>query len=182
MDQETDELEQDSSVDDETVTEESESEENNDSDTKKSNSSNFKALSKSKRELERKLATKDEELARAQEELRQWRELNTDTAKDLDKAKDVDSIKEEIFTLKNPDAEPYLKEIRATMVEFNTDYAKAWKFVKSDIPAESKSKRDFELSNHTPKKQVDISKVSEADSVDLSKEDRAKWRKLNGYA
>lgn len=173
----TDEEEFDDSAEGENITEESDSEDN-DSEAKKS-TSNFKALYKSNKEKEKIIAQKDDELARAQEELKQWRELNADTAKEIDKSKDVDSIKEEVFTLKNPDAEPYLKDIRETMSKYGMDYKDAWKFVKSDIPAESRSKKDFDVSGQSPKKAVDISKVSEADSVNLSKEDRAKWRKLN---
>lgn len=175
----TDQEEFDDSAEGENITEESDTEDN-DSESKKS-TSNFKALYKSNKEKEKIIAQKEEELSSALEELKQWRELNADTAKELDKSKDVDSVKEEIFTLKNPDAEPYLKDIRATMSKYGMDYKDAWKFVKSDIPAESRSKKDFDTSGKTPAKSVDLSKVSEAESVNLSKEDRSKWRKLNGY-
>lgn len=62
------------------------------------------------------------------------------------------------------------------------DFKAAWKFVKSDLPPESVSKKDFDLNGKPPSKTVDLKKVSEADSVNLSKEDRSKWRKMHGYS
>lgn len=139
-----DEEEYDDSATGENINEESDTDDN-ESESKKS-TSNFKALYKSNKEKEKMIAQKDEELSSALEELKQWRELNAGTANEIDKSKDVDSIKEEVFTLKNPDAEPYIKEIRATMSKYGMSHNDAWKFVKSDIPAESRSKKDFDTS------------------------------------
>jgi len=132
------------SVNDETINEEGE-DYNNESSTKKSNQSNFKALYKSNKEKERLLAEKEDELLNAQEELKQWRELNPDTVEELDSKKDISSVKEEIFTIKNPDAEPYIKDIQKTMKQYNMDINTARKFVKMDIPQESKSKNEFSI-------------------------------------
>jgi multidrug resistance efflux pump len=119
-------------------------EENNESSAKKNNS-NFKALYKSNKEKEALLSQREQELAEAQEELRQWRELNPETVQDLNSKKDIDSMKEEIFTTKNPEAEPHMDEIRKTMLSYNMDLKTAWKFVKMDIPQESSSKKDFNI-------------------------------------
>lgn len=181
MNQEIDEQDLGGSVWEDETGEESAQDENNESWANKSKS-NFKALYKSNKEKERLLAQKDEELANALQELQQWRELNADTAKDLDKSKDVDSIKEEIFTLKNPEAEPFLKQIREAMNAHNMDYAKAWKFVKMDIPQESVTKKDFNIWNQAPKKAIDLKNLKFEETWDLTKEQRSEWRKLHWYS
>jgi hypothetical protein len=152
---------------------------NNEASTKKSNNSNFKALYKSNKENKALLAEQAEQLAEAEEELRQWRELNPETVEELSSKKDIDSMKEEIFTTKNPEAEPHLKEIRKTMLEYNMDLKTAWKFVQMDMPEESKTKKDFSIGKTTLTKNSDFTKINPADALKLSKEDQSKWRAAN---
>ena len=61
------------------------------------------------------------------------------------------------------------------------DLEDAWTFVKSKLPPESKTKKDFDLSNKTPTPKKDLKDISPEESVNLSKEDRSKWRKLHGW-
>lgn len=144
----------------------------------KKNNSNFKALYKSNKEKETLLAERESELEEAREELKQWRELNPDTVEDLNSKKDIDSMKEEIFTTKNPDAEPHLKEIRKTMLDYNMDLKTAWKFVKMDMPEESKSNSEFNIWKNAISTK-DLSKVSPEDALNLSPEKQREWRKIN---
>lgn len=169
------------SVEDETDNNDSGEDDNNDASTKKSNQSNFKALYKSNKEKEALLSQREQELAEAQEELRQWRELNPETAEEFGSKKDISSVKEEIFTIKNPEAEPHLEAIRKAMSTHNMDLNTAWKFVKMDIPQESKSKQDFNIWKSTISKNTDLTKISPEDALNLSKEDQSKWRKVNGW-
>ena len=178
--QDIDELVTDS-ANSEIETNESGEDDNNEASTKKSNNSNFKALYKSNKEKEALLAQREQELSEAQEELQQWRELNPDTVEDLSSKKDIDSMKEEIFTTKTPEAEPHLKEIRETMKEYSMDLKTAWKFVKMDLPEESKTKTDFNVSKTKAPKETDLTKISPEDALNLSKEDRAKWRAANWW-
>jgi len=140
--QEIDELDTDSG---ETETDDTIQEEDDNNTSAKKNNSNFKALYRSNKENKALLAQQAELLAEKEEELNQWREFNPEIVEELDSKKDISSIKEEMFTIKNPDAEPHLKDIRKTMLEYNMDINKAWKFVKMDIPEESKSKTDFNI-------------------------------------
>jgi hypothetical protein len=61
------------------------------------------------------------------------------------------------------------------------DLKTAWKFVKMDIPQESSSKKDFNIWKNTVPKNTDMKSISPADALNLSKEDQAKWRKVNGW-
>lgn len=169
------------SVNDETDTNDEGEDNNNDTSTKKSNNSNFKALYKSNKEKEKLLAERENELREAQEELEEWRKLNPETVEDLNSKKDIDSIKEEMFTVKNPDAEPHMKDIRKTMDTYNMDLKTAWKFVKMDIPEESKSKQDFNIGKTVVSKATDLTKISPEDALNLSKTDQSKWRKANWW-
>ena len=153
-------------------------EDDNESWTNK-NTSNFKALYKSKKELEVQLAIEREEREQERLELKQWRELNADTAKEIDSNKDYSSLKEEMFTLKNPEAEPHLKLIKEAMWEYNMDFAKAWKFVKIDLPVESISKTDFNISKSAVKKPIDLKNVPFSETESLTKEQRSEWRKIH---
>ena len=165
---------------DETDNEDTGEEENNETSAKKNNS-NFKALYKSNKEKEALIAERDAELAKARKELEEWRNLNPETAEELNSKKDIDSVKEEIFVLKNTDAEPYLKDIRKTMSEYGMDINTAWKFVKMDIPEESKTKQDFNIGKTTVSKNTDLTKISPEDALNLSKEDQSKWRVANWW-
>ena len=178
--QEIDEEVTASTSDSETDNEESGEGDNNKPSAKKNNS-NFKALYKSNKEKEQLLAERDTELAEARTELDEWRNLNPDTVEDLNSKKDITSIKEELFTTKNPEAEDHLTNIRKTMLKHNMDIKEAWKFVKMDIPEESKTTKEFSVWKTALPKTADFTKISEEDSIKLSKSDRSKWRKANWW-
>jgi len=169
-----------STSDSETETTESGEEDNNKTSAKKNNS-NFKALYKSNKEKEQQLAEANEKLAEREAELEEWRNLNPDTVEDLSSKKDIASMKEDIFVWNNSDAEPHLKEIRKTMLDHNMDLKKAWKFVKMDIPVESKTTKEFSVWKTVLPKTTDFTKISETDSLNLSVTDRSKWRKANWW-
>ena len=169
------------SVNDETWDNDSGEDDNNDTSAKKSNQSNFKALYKSNKEKEALLAQKEQELKEAREELEQWRELNPETVEDLKANNDISSVKEEIFVLKNKEAEPHIAKIREAQTKYNMDIDTAWKFVKMDIPQESKSSQDFSVGKTAVTKNTDFTKISPEDALELSKEDQSKWRKANGW-
>lgn len=154
--------------------------ENNESSAKKNNS-NFKALYKSNKEKEQLLAEKNSELEKVRAELDEWRNLNPDTVEELDSKKDISSVKEEIFSMKNPEAETHMTDIRKTMSEYGMDINKAWKFVKMDIPEESKTTKEFSVWKTALPKTTDFTKISDSDSLNLSPTDRAKWRKANWW-
>lgn len=61
------------------------------------------------------------------------------------------------------------------------DFDEAWTFVQAKLPAESKSKKDFDTSTKATKLPKDLSKVSAEDALSLSKEDQARWRKANKW-
>jgi len=152
----------------------------------KKNKSNFKALYNKTRELEKELASRDENIATMEAELEEWRNLNPDLSDDLKWQKDFAKMQEEIFYVKNPDAENYAKEINKTIKEYNLPndkvwLTKAWKLVKSEIPEESITKTDFKIwkSNISNKNLKD---VTPEEALELSKEKKSEWRKLNWFA
>lgn len=186
MTEEVIELDNDSVENNETIDTEAQ-DDNNESWTNK-NKSNFKALYKSNKEKERLLTLEQEEKARIlaekealELEVKQWRELNAWTANEIDKSKEIDSVKEDIFILKNPEAEKYLKEVRDTCKKYNMTYNEAWKFVKVDIPTESLTKTDFNIWKNPVKKVIDYSKVEMKDTGEFTKEQRAEWRKVHWF-
>jgi hypothetical protein len=147
--------------------------------SKKSNS-NFKALYKAKKELETQLSDKDQKLADALAELEEWRNLNPEYSEDLKSNKKVSTLEQDIFVLKNPDAEPHIKAIKETMDEYNCDFKKAWKLVKVDLPEESKTTKEFSLNNKVNLKK-DLSKITPEEAMELPKDKRREWRKVHGY-
>ena len=152
---------------------------------KKKNTSNFKALYKKAQELERENASKDEKLAILEAELEEWRNLNPEVQETLQSKKDLASMQEQIFFVKNPDAEPYAKDINKTMKEYNLPnspewISKAWKLVKSEIPEESKTKTDFNIWKKAVTKK-NLKDVTPEEALELPKEERRKWRELNGF-
>lgn len=186
MTEEVIELDNDSAENSETIDNEAQ-DDNNESWTNK-NKSNFKALYKSKKDTERLLTLEQEEKTRIlaekealETEVNQWRELNAWVANEIDKSKDLDSIKEDMFILKNPEAETHLKEVRDAMKKYSMSYNEAWKFVKIDIPAESISKTDFNIWKGAVKKNIDYSKVLIQDTWEYTVEQRSAWRKANWF-
>jgi len=67
------------------------------------------------------------------------------------------------------------------MLKHNMDIKEAWKFVKMDIPEESKTTQEFSVWKTALPKTADFTKISEEDSIKLSKSDRSKWRKANWW-
>jgi len=143
------------------------------------NKSNFKALYKSNKEKERLITEQTQRLEQLEEELSQWRELNPEVVETLNSKEDINSVKEEIFTIKNPEAAEHIDDIRKAMKNYNMDINTAWKFVKIDIPQESKTKNDFSVGKTANKKITDFTQISPEDALNLSKEDQSKWRKIN---
>tara|TARA_R110000868_G_scaffold130901_1_gene340820 strand:+ start:4682 stop:4972 length:291 start_codon:yes stop_codon:yes gene_type:complete len=94
-------------------------------------------------------SSKDEELANLKASLKEWEELNPEIEDEKKSNREVDSLKVSIFTLKNPESEPHLKEIQSVMREYNIDISKAWKLVKVDLPEESTTTTDFNISKNT---------------------------------
>ena len=61
------------------------------------------------------------------------------------------------------------------------DYEDAWKFVKASLPQESVSKKEFSVQSKSPAIPKDLTKISPEDALSLPKEQRALWRKANGW-
>lgn len=155
------------------------------------NKSNWKNLSNTLKE-ERKARQEAELRAKElEEENNAWRSENPDIVKETLSKKDSKSIDKwelALFIAINPEAKEYLDDIKEFASEFNfkldneESLAKAWKFVKWNIPAESKSKTDFNLSNKTPKLPKDLTKVKLEDTGDMTPQQRAEWRKANWFS
>jgi hypothetical protein len=67
------------------------------------------------------------------------------------------------------------------MKEFWCDRNRAWKFVKSEIPETSKTKKDFNLWTKAPTIRKQLKDVSPEEALNLSKEQQSEWRKLKGW-
>lgn len=167
------------------------SEDDTDSERKK-NSSNWKKMSEAKKAAEIELRKEREEKAQIKAELQKLQDwansLYEDenqkpfTKKEEKKIDDqAERLEKKIFLIENKEAKEYLDDIDAVRAKYNMDFEDAWTFVKSKLPPESKSKKDFDLSNKTPKIQKDITKLSPEEALKLSKEEQAKWRKANGW-
>lgn len=174
MDQETDELSNDS-VNDEILEEGNEEEETT---PNKKNKSNFNSLYKKAKELESSLSEKDRLIAEKEAELEEWRKLNPSIEEWKQNNKKSENLELKIFWLENPDAKPYLEDIKNIMKEYNISSEKAWKLVKIDLPEESKSKTDFNIWKTTVFSK-DLSKVSAEDALKLTPEKQREWRKIN---
>lgn len=145
---------------------------------KNKNKSNFNSLYKKTKELESLNSSKDEELANLKASLKEWEELNPEIEDEKKSNREVDSLKVSIFTLKNPESEPHLKEIQSVMREYNIDISKAWKLVKVDLPEESTTTTDFNISKNTWISK-NLSKVSAEDALKLSPEKQREWRNIH---
>lgn len=160
-------------------TEEEGNEEEETTPNKNKNKSNFNNLYRKTKELENSLSAKDEELANALAELEEWRNLNPEIEENKKSNKEVDDLKLTVFTIKNPESEPYKKEILNTMREYwITDFNKAWKLVKVDLPEESKTKTDFSIWK-TSISTKDLSKVSAEEALNLPLDKQREWRKIH---
>lgn len=168
-----------------------------DTNPEQKNKSNWKNLSKAKKDLEKKLAEKDKVIDSYKSELEQvkewanslywdWEEKPFTKKEAKEALQDITSRESPesvfIFYQKNPEAIEHSDEILDTMKEYKVDRDKAWKIVKVDIPVESKSKNDFNLSSKTPKLPKDLTKVKIEDTKDMTPEQRADWRKANWFS
>lgn len=159
----------------ETVTEGKEGEETT---PDKKNKSNFNSLYKKTKELEALNASKDKELADANAELKEWRELNPEEDGEFKANKNSEALELKVFWLENPDAKPHLEAIKETMKEYGITEAKAWKLVKIDLPEESKTTTEFSVWKNAVNTK-DLSKVSADDALKLSPEKQREWRRIN---
>lgn len=163
-----------------------------DTDSERKNTSNWKKMTEAKKAAEFELRKAREEKVQLQAELQKLQDwansLYEDesqkpfTKKEEKKIDDqAERLEKKIFLIENKEAKEYLDDIDSVRSKYNMDFDDAWSFVKSKLPPESKSKKDFELSNKTPKINKDITKLSPEEALKLSKDDQAKWRKANGW-
>lgn len=149
------------------------------------NKSNFKALSKKAKLLEAELAEKNREI----ESIKEWANSLYDetekpfTKKEAQEEKTASETLDDVvlFYTDNPDAKEYKDDILEAMKTYKIDREKAWKFVKSDIPQESKTKREFSSQQKAPPVKKDLSKITLEETWSLTPEERAQWRKQNWW-
>ena len=186
--QEEFELDEEQELPESDVDDDSTKEDNIGEDTtpKQKNKSNWKKVTSELKELKKALAQERAE----KEELKEWanalyEDENEKPFKKKEEPKQPEFTESPwkilAFFQKNPDAVDYEDEITEAMNKFDCDRDKAWKFVKLDIPQESKTKKDFNISWKSAPIKKDLSKVSAEEALELSKEDQAKWRKLNWW-
>lgn len=151
------------------------------------NKSNWKKMAEKLKTLEKTLADERAE----KEELKKWAnslyenpEDQPFTKKEATQQIQLNESLDDVVTFyqKNPEALEHKDLIIQAMNDFKCDRNKAWKFVKSDMPEESKTKKDFDLQKWKPNLKKDLSKITAEESLDLSKEERSQWRKLNWWA
>lgn len=148
------------------------------------NKSNWKKMAEKLKTLEKTLADERAE----KEELKKWAnslyenpEDQPFTKKEATQERQLNESLDDVVTFyqKNPDALEHKDLIIQAMNDFKCDRNKAWKFVKSDIPEESKTKKDFEINKSKPNLKKDLKDVSAEDALQLSKADQTAWRKLH---
>lgn len=128
------------------------------------NKSNFKALSKKAKMLEAELEEKNREI----EAIKEWANSLYDetekpfTKKEAQEEKTASETLDDVvlFYTDNPEAREHKDAILEAMRTYKIDREKAWKFVKADIPQESKTKREFSPQQKTPPAKKDLSKVT----------------------
>lgn len=149
-------------------------------------------MSETKKALERDLRAEREEKAQLTAELKELKDwanslyedenqkpfTKKEEAKIDDKAEKLET---KIFLLENKDAKEHLDDINSVRAKYNMDFDEAWTLVKAKLPPESKTKKEFDLSNKPVKLPKDLKTISPEDALKLSKEDQAKWRKANGW-
>lgn len=162
-------------------------------DVERKNTSNWKKLSETKKQLERELRGKDEELSVYKAELQKVQEWANSLYEDPEKRPFVKKeekpqeddkfarLEEKLFLSENKEAKEHLDDIHAAVKKYGMDFETAWTFVKSTIPQESRTKKDFDVGSKEPKLPKDLTKVSPEDALNLPKEVRAQWRKANGW-
>ena len=150
-------------------------------------------MSEAKKSLERELKAEREEKAKLVSELEKVQEwanslYEDESQKPFAKKEVVQAqedkaakLEEKIFLIENKEAKEFIEDIQAVRSKYNMDYEEAWTFVQAKLPAESRTKKDFDLSNKPVKMPKDLTKISPEDALSLSKEDQARWRKANKW-
>lgn len=182
------EMDADQSTNESNGTEDSQNDDTSGEDTtsEHKNKSNWKKMAEKLKATEKALANKDREL----EEVKTWaNSLYEDeaqkpfTKKEAIQEKVSNETLDDVVTFyqKYPEALELKDEILATMKEFWCDRNKAWKYVKSDIPETSKTKKDFNLWTKTPPVKKQLKDLDAEEALKLSKAEQSEWRKLNGW-
>lgn len=153
---------------------------NNTSSQKSKNESNFKALYKKSKELEKAQAEKDRIIAEQARELEEWRALNPEYVEQTSKKEDDRDIR--LFKLENPEAKEYLDTVKETAKEYNVPLEKAWKIVKADLPKESKSTNDFDFKSEPVKVKKTLAEITPEQALKLPKDQLARWQIFHWYA
>lgn len=159
---------------------------------KSKNTSNWKQLSEKKKELERELHSEREEkalLLKQLKEVKKWaNSLYGEWQKPFEVEEEIavsekkeEKLEQKIFLLENKEAKEHLDDVISVRKKYNMDYEDAWKFVKASLPQESVSKKEFSVQSKSPAIPKDLTKVSPEDALSLPKEQRALWRKANGW-
>lgn len=163
----------------------------NTSDERK-NTSNWKKMNEAKKELARELKSEREEKVQLQSELAKLKDwanslYEDESQKPFTKKEETilddkaEKLEQKIFLLENKEAKDHIDEIKSTKAKYNMDFDEAWTFVQAKLPAESKSKKDFETTSRSSRIPKDLSKVSDEEALSLSREQQREWRKLKGY-
>ena len=163
----------------------------NTSDERK-NTSNWKKMNEAKKELARELKSEREEKIQLQSELAKLKDwanslYEDESQKPFTKKEETilddkaEKLEQKIFLLENKEAKDHIDEIKSTKAKYNMDFDEAWTFVQAKLPAESKSKKDFETTSRSSRIPKDLSKVSDEEALSLSREQQREWRKLKGY-
>ena len=171
---------------DDTTASQNESISDDDTNTEHKNKSNWKKMADKLKAAEKALANKDREL----DEVKTWANSLYDdeaqmpfTKKEAIQEKESNETLDDVVTFyqKYPEALELKDEILETMKEFWCDRNRAWKFVKSEIPETSKTKKDFNLWTKAPTIKKQLKDVSPEEALNLSKEQQSEWRKLKGW-
>ena len=162
----------------------------NTSDERK-NTSNWKKMNEAKKELARELKSEREEKVQLQSELAELKDwanslYEDESQKPFTEKEEIledkaEKLEQKIFLLETQEAKDHIDEIKSTKAKYNMDFDEAWTFVQAKLPAESKSKKDFETTSRSSRIPKDLSKVSDEEALSLSREQQREWRKLKGY-
>lgn len=171
---------------DDTTASQNEDVSDDDTQSEQKNKSNWKKMSEKLKATERALLNKDKEL----EELKNWANSLYDeedqkpfTKKEATQEKQSNESLDDVVTFyqKYPEALEYKDEILDAMKEFWCDRNKAWKFVKSDIPETSKTKKDFNLWTKAPTIKKQLKDIDAEEALKLPKDQQREWRKLHWW-
>lgn len=152
---------------------------------KTKNESNFKALYKSNKEKERDLLEKEKKMEemglRMKEqakELEEWRWLNPDVVASSREVKKLEEIESKLFVIDNPNSKAHINQVKETASQFNVPLEMAWKIVKADLPSESKTSDDFDLTTAPVRVKKSLKDITPEEALKLPRDQMAKWQKL----